>query len=172
MTGTTPTTLLHTQNGFAAAASGWQRFMLTTPQSFPVASTRVVVLRIVTNGSTFPAHLDGIGENSGRSYIDADGVGAFNSAIGDLAQTALLGKSQSAVVYANFAFTGTELGTQPNPYNSFAEALDGVLDAGLINLNGTSADVQSGWTGTLERPMTITASPAGVVRIGVTGGGS
>ncbi|MCL4691081.1 MAG: M6 family metalloprotease domain-containing protein [Candidatus Hydrogenedentes bacterium] len=48
MVGNVPTTLIHAESGFGAEP-GWNRFFLSTPQSFPPGSDRVMVLKI---GST------------------------------------------------------------------------------------------------------------------------
>jgi M6 family metalloprotease-like protein len=171
MVGSTPTTLLHTQTGFVAS-SGWNRFLLSTPQSFPAGSTRVIVLKIVAATTSFPASADGLGVSSGRSYIDANGIGAYFPLSDDLAQTALLNAVQLATVYVNFSFTGAESGTIANPFNTFAEGLSGVIEGGTIKLNGAAADSTSSWAGTIDTPLTLTSDPAGSVRLGVPGGGS
>ncbi|MBI3118101.1 MAG: hypothetical protein HYZ00_05425, partial [Candidatus Hydrogenedentes bacterium] len=78
----------------------------------------------------------------------------------------------SATVYVNFSWTGGESGTVANPYNTFSEGLAGVTSGGTINLNGTAADTESSYTGTISSAVTLTSSPAGGVSLGVTGAGS
>jgi M6 family metalloprotease-like protein len=95
MAGGTPTGLIHSQTGFNASA-GWNRLLLTTPQSFPNGTERGVVLKIVNNSSNFPISYDDEGQASGRSYVSPTGSGTFqamcpNAPCGDLNVVALLG---------------------------------------------------------------------------------
>jgi M6 family metalloprotease-like protein len=169
----TPTGLISSQTGFAGVL-GWNRFLLTTSQSFPQSSTRVVVLKIVNAAYGYPVRIDYVyGSNSGLASLSAVGsAGTFGAMPYDPAQTVLLKPSQKDPVYANFSFNGAESGTAANPYNTFAEALAGVLTSGTINLKGDAADTSSGWTGTISTAVTLAASPVGAVQIGAAGGGS
>jgi len=89
-----PTGLIHTQTGIAAGP-GWNRLLLATPQPFPKGAVRAVVLKIVNNSFKYPASYVPTGTGSGRSYIDANGSGAFfqlcpSSFCGDLNMAVLL----------------------------------------------------------------------------------
>jgi M6 family metalloprotease-like protein len=94
-----PLGLIHSQTGFAAGP-GWNRLLLTTPQPFPPGAERGIVLKIVNNNASYPASFTPSDNGSGRSYIDADGNGAFYplcpSFCGDLNLAALLSDTQSA----------------------------------------------------------------------------
>ena len=106
MSGTMPTTLLHSEVGFAASA-GWNRLLLASPQPFPVAATRVIVLKM-TAASSIGARYDNLGPVSNRSYIDSDGIGSFlqlNTASGypgDLNQAILLSSTPVPVEVSGF----------------------------------------------------------------------
>jgi hypothetical protein len=48
MAGGAPSGLIHSQTGFVAT-EGWNRLLLTTPQSFPIGAERGIVLKIVSS---------------------------------------------------------------------------------------------------------------------------
>ncbi len=93
---------LYAETGFAASL-GWNRFMLTTPQTLNPASSVVMVLKIVSVGQNFPAFYDGNGAIDERSYINGSlgaTPGTFfplsaGSGFGDLNQIALFGSAVS-----------------------------------------------------------------------------
>ncbi len=99
MSGGTPSGLIHSQTGFTAGP-GWNRLLLTTPQSFPMGAERGIVLKIVNKSASYPATFSPSGSGSGRSYIDDDGNGTFYSICpsfcGDLNLAALLSDTVSA----------------------------------------------------------------------------
>ena len=98
MAGGTPSGLLHSQTGFAAGP-GWNRLLLTTPQSFPAGAERGIVLKIVNDSGIYPASYTPSAAGSGRSYVDQDGAGTFYplcpSFCGDHNLAALLGDAQA-----------------------------------------------------------------------------
>ncbi|MGA9573147.1 MAG: M6 family metalloprotease domain-containing protein [Lysobacterales bacterium] len=100
MTGGTPSGLIHSQTGFAAGP-GWNRLLLTSPQTFPIGSERGVVLKITNDSGTYPSSYTPSSPGSGRSYVDQDGVGTFfplcPSFCGDLNLAALVGDTQAAL---------------------------------------------------------------------------
>ncbi len=57
-------------------------------------------------------------------------------------------------VWVQFDYSGTESGTFERPYNTFSEGLTNVPSGGQLNIKygGTST-----WTGTIDKPMTITS---------------
>ncbi|MFP6581873.1 MAG: hypothetical protein VCD00_04885 [Candidatus Hydrogenedentota bacterium] len=78
-----------------------------------------------------------------------------------------------STVNTDFDWTGSERGTSSFPVNSFAQAVEMVASSGTIRLDGTAADRQSNWTGTINSATTIQLNPAGSsVKIGVPGTGS
>lgn len=157
--------LLHTETGFNGVR-GWNRFTLASPQSFPAGSDRVMVLKIVNAAFGYPAASEKSGPNSGRAYLDSNGLGIFGTFEHDLQQRLLLRvPGKAAIVYVNFDWSGGESGTQANPFNTFYEGLAHVTDSGTIRLNGNAAATSS-WTGVVDTPVTLQASPQGSVVIG------
>ena len=77
------------------------------------------------------------------------------------------------MVYVDFDFTGTEVGTSSFPVNTFAEGLALVATDGTIFLDGSASDRESEWADTISTAMTLDLDPTGsAVRIGVSGAGS
>lgn len=102
MVGNTPTTLLYTETGHSVSG-GWDRILLSAPLTFPAASERTIVLKIVQPASGL-AFYDAYGTPSGNSWIDNDGVGAYASigSAGDLNQVALLSNTPVPVEVSEF----------------------------------------------------------------------
>lgn len=73
---------------------------------------------------------------------------------------------QSADVRVDFAYTGLELGTLSQPFNSLVEALVALSPGGTVRINGASSTTSISWQGTLSKAMRIEADPAGTVWIG------
>ncbi len=71
-------------------------------------------------------------------------------------------------VFVDFAFTGSETGSESNPFNTFTEALDSVEAGGTITINGASSITETVETAIIDRALTLKAS-GGPVRIGVSG---
>jgi hypothetical protein len=104
----TPTKLLHSETGFAAAW-GWNRLLLATPKQFPAGVNRGVVVKVVNNSYNYPIGYDR-NSNSGRSYLDADGMGTFFP-YSDVALRALL---SSETATQTFSVGGTVTGLEGN----------------------------------------------------------
>lgn len=68
-------------------------------------------------------------------------------------------------VWVDFAYTGTELGTNAQPFNTLAEAVAAVVPGDPIRIKGNTAVSHTLETPTLSTPMRIDAS-GGAVRIG------
>lgn len=67
------------------------------------------------------------------------------------------GVTMRAEVWVDFAYAGTETGTESQPYNTFEEARQAVIPGGAIKMKGDTADNSSSETTTIQRPVTITA---------------
>jgi hypothetical protein len=78
----------------------------------------------------------------------------------------------AAEVWVDFAFGGTELGTQTNPYNTLDEALTFVSLGGTVKIKSDSSVTTTSWTGRITDPVRIEPFPAGSVRIGDGGASS
>ena len=70
-------------------------------------------------------------------------------------------------VFVDFAFTGSETGSESNPFNTFTEALDSVEAGGTITINGASSITETTETAIIDKALTLKAS-GGPVRIGVS----
>ena len=85
--------LLHTQSNFSGI-QGWNRFMLTTPQSFTANSSVVMVLNIVADNGFHRASVNNNDSTpSGRSYVASNQGNTFSeisSSFGDLNQHLLI----------------------------------------------------------------------------------
>ncbi|MCL4695342.1 MAG: hypothetical protein KJ060_22860, partial [Candidatus Hydrogenedentes bacterium] len=100
MVANTPTTLLYSETGHSVSG-GWDRVLLAAPLTFPAASERTIVLRI-NQASEAHGYIDPDGPNSGRSWMDYDGAGAFSPLPGDLNQIALLSSTPVPVEVSGF----------------------------------------------------------------------
>ena len=76
-----------------------------------------------------------------------------------------IGSSTSFEKWVDFAWGGTESGTNPQPYNTLIEAVDSVTAGGTVNIKGDTATSDSSETLTLNKAMTIRAVD-GTVTIG------
>lgn len=136
MVGGTPAGPLHSETGFAAGP-GWNRLLLATPQDFPMGVERGVVLKIVNVSGLAPIVYNGLGVGSGRSFVDADGIGAFfplcpSTVCGDLNLVVLLSSSDviPSPPVATAASEITSDSFQAN-WNSSGGATDYRLDVSL-----------------------------------------
>ena len=78
-----------------------------------------------------------------------------------------------SMVYVSFDATGSEVGTESSPVNTFSEGLALVEADGTIFLDGSAIDLESIWTGTISTALTLDLDPTGsAVRLGVSGAGS
>lgn len=59
------------------------------------------------------------------------------------------------IVYTNFSYDGTERGSDSAPVNTFAQAVALTEDSGSLLLDGSAADRESDWTGTIATAMTL-----------------
>ncbi|MBX7256995.1 MAG: M6 family metalloprotease domain-containing protein [Candidatus Hydrogenedentes bacterium] len=170
ISGGVPTTLLYSQTGFSATA-GWNRFLLSTPQSFPASSDRVMVLKIVNASFGFPAGVEYAGNYSGRSYIDFDGAGAFSALPEDLNQVVLLSSPYPAVNSV------VRVGTSPTNAASvdftvtFNKAVTGVdatdLSLSASGVTGASITSVSADAGATRTVSVSTGTGSGTIRLDV-----
>lgn len=78
-------------------------------------------------------------------------------------------------VYVDFDASHPEAGSVSKPYNTFEEGITAVSSgaSSVINLDGSATDLESSWTGTIDKNVKLALSPVGSpVRIGVSGEGS
>ncbi len=175
MTGGAPTILLHSETGFAASP-GWNRLLLATPQAFPAAATRGVVLKIVNNSSTSVLSQDNSRMGSGRSYVDADGLGTFNQICtgpgepcGDLNIVTLLGSSVDNDPPTVSSITPSTLG----PTNADMVSFTVEFSEAVVNFNNSS-DVIVNHSGTAHSSIDVSGSGSSytVEVMGITADGS
>jgi len=82
-----------------------------------------------------------------------------------------LGEQQSAPVvtylsapkWVDFAYAGTETGSQSQPYNTLAEGVAAVATNGAINFKGNTAVNRTGATARITKAMTLNAIGGAVV---------
>jgi len=167
LAGGNPTGLIHSETGIAAG-TGWNRLLLTTPQSFPIGTERGVVIKIVNNNGNFPLVYDSIGVNSGRSYYDSDGTSTFNSFSSDISLVALLSGSADPAPTATIITPSTS-----GPTNANSVSFDISFSEDVINFND-SADVTISHSGTSHGGVSITGSGSSYSAdvTGVAGDGS
>jgi len=79
---------------------------------------------------------------------------------------------QPPPIWVDFAYTGVELGSQAQPFNTLGEAVNTASAGDLIRIKGNTATGFSLETGTISKPLTIDAAN-GTVRVGgnFSGGG-
>ena len=115
-------------------------------------------------------------DSQGASYSAGDFAGTidFNpgpdtsniTAVGILFNNFLLKLDNPMnTVWIDFAYNGTEAGTNSQPYNSLAEALSQVSDGGTIRIKGDTADASTPETMTINHNVTLEAVN-GTVTIG------
>ena len=174
----TPNALLHTQTGFSASA-GWNRLILSTPQSFPTSSDRVIVLKFTSSGGTAYAMADYGAPIDDRCWIDNDGVGTFYSCHTggvygpmDFNIVALLSDSGTTLTVPVIASPNG--GADHTTTSNAAVTISGTCSAvtTIIKVNGSTTGVtytsgQTGWSflsGTLSESantFNVTATDAG-----------
>lgn len=167
MAGGTPSGLIYSETGISAEP-GWNRHLFSTPQDFPIGEERGIVLKIVNNADTFPMAADSVGVNSGRSYYDSNGVGAFTSFSYDISLVALL---SGAGEIAPTATSITPSTTGPTKADSVS--FDIIFSKDVVNFND-SADVTITHSGTSNSGVSITGSGSAYAAnvTGITGTGS
>jgi hypothetical protein len=101
------------------------------------------------------------GSNTGAPATDQRGLTRIVGGTIDIGAFEFQGMNP---VYAHFAFNGTELGTQTNPFNTLGEAVGAAANDAIINIAaGTSSE-------TLEINQQLTLqSTGGIVRVGDSG---
>jgi hypothetical protein len=77
----------------------------------------------------------------------------------------------SDTTWVDFAFTGSESGSELNPFNTLGEGLSDALEPGTVKIKGDSGDTVSNETLTIDQTVTLEAIN-GTVRIGDAGGRS
>lgn len=92
--GSTLSNQLHSETGFNAS-SGWNRFLLASPQSFPDGTTRTIVLKFSGGSSLFPVAYSAADDDD-SSYISFNLGSGFSNIPGDLNQVALLSSTCDA----------------------------------------------------------------------------
>lgn len=101
--------------------------------------------------------------NAGRNVITVSGLTNLNGFYSIF--------RQAPQVWVDFAWTGTESGTQSEPFNTLNEGTYTATTGGVVKIKGNTADSTTGETPRLTRAVRIEAV-SGTVRIGVLGGGS
>ncbi|MBI2432438.1 MAG: hypothetical protein HYV26_06165 [Candidatus Hydrogenedentes bacterium] len=106
----------------------------------------------------------------GSGVLPTDGVNSMNASLASQVNspTNFAGQSGSIQpgapdsVWVDFAYVGTESGTEAQPFNTLTEAVEAVASGGTINLAaGTTSE-----TGTFSKEVRLVAT-SGPVRIGV-----
>lgn len=155
--------LLHSQTEFAATA-GFNRLLLTTPQSFPAASTRVMVLKINMPTESYPANYDGTGTFSGNCYFDDNGSGTFFllNAYGDLNQRLLLSSTNTPSATTITPTTSSPTNSDTVSFSvTFSESVQNFDALGDLVVNTTGSVSYSGASIT-GGPQVYSASITGV----------
>jgi hypothetical protein len=183
MAGGAPSGLIHSETGFNAT-TGWNRLLLATPQEFPPAAERGVVLKIVNNSSTSVYSRDNSRMGSGRSYTDADGLGTFSTicvgpgeTCGDLNIVTLLGPDADTVPPGISISAPSVSSTTSGPVTytiTYTEADNITLAADDVALNVTgtaNGTVGVSGSGNTTRLVTISAiSGVGTLGISIASG--
>lgn len=172
MAGGTPSNLIYSETGFAAVR-GWNRFLFSTPQSFPAASERGIIVKVMNAGSSFSLVIDASGTPSGRSYFDQDGIGAYAALCatpfcGDLNIVGLLGSAGPPPPAASVITPQT---TGPTNADAVQFSID--FNQDVVNFND-QADVVINHSGTAHSGVSITGSGASFTATvtGISGDGS
>jgi hypothetical protein len=74
-------------------------------------------------------------------------------------------------VWVDFAFTGVEIGSLPQPFNTLGEAVSAAVPGDEVRIKGNTAKKYTLETGVISKPLLLN-SANGKVRIGGTFGGS
>ena len=164
-----PSNLIASQTGFDAS-SGWNRFLLSTPISFPLASTRVMVLEITNNIFPNPIRYVVDGDPGDSSWISDNGTTFTPFTVAsnqpyDLLQHILLSHAapmMSMDVYVDPAHTGDELGTSESPFCTITAALSYLMDSGTLHI---APELYVGETTMLNQPMTLETDGVGAVTL-------
>ena len=167
MAGGTPSGLIYSETGISADP-GSNRLLFSTPQDFPIGEERGIVLEIVNNAGTFPMAADSVGVNSGRSYYDSNGVGAFTSFFYDISLVALL-SGDGEIAPTATSITPSTTG----PTKAGSVSFDIIFSKDVVNFND-SADVTITHSGTSNSGVSITGSGSSYAAnvTGITGTGS
>ena len=167
MAGGTPSGLIYSETGIPADP-GSNRLLFSTPQDFPIGEERGIVLKIVNNAGTFPMAADSVGVNSGRSYYNSNGVGAFTSFFYDISLVALL-SGDGEIAPTATSITPSTTG----PTKAGSVSFDIIFSKDVVNFND-SADVTITHSGTSNSGVSITGSGSSYAAnvTGITGTGS
>ncbi|MBI2432505.1 MAG: hypothetical protein HYV26_06510, partial [Candidatus Hydrogenedentes bacterium] len=147
-----------------AAAAGLS--LSTSMQTFIIADASLVGAYQVVPG--FPQPFSALGDVDGDGFTnaaEAAAIAAMGGTVEDFVVSALNpllnGAGSMNPAYVNFNFTGTEEGTELNPFNTLQEGVIAVVPGGLIHVTGGISPE----TPRILKPLAIDA-PLGLVRIG------
>ncbi|MDX1555350.1 MAG: choice-of-anchor D domain-containing protein, partial [Xanthomonadales bacterium] len=179
MAGGTPTNLIYSEIGIAAT-TGWNRVIFQTPQDFPDAVERGIVVKIVTDGIDPPEFSLGVDDKrtegvcSGRSYIDLDGNPPYDELC---ANTPFDGDLNLVALFAEGVAPGPNaiaiVPETTGPTNADSVAFDVTFDTEVVNFNDAD-DLVIDHTGTAHGGVSITGAGAAYTATvtGISGDGS
>ena len=170
MVGNVPTNLLDSELGLSGGPLSWNRLMLAEPFSFPVGSTRVLVLNITNQQFDGPIRTMEDGNPAEKSWLSNDGVTYthLTAAAGfphDLRQHLLMSTfapSMSFDVYVDPDHDGDELGTSDKPFTTITEALAYVINGGNLHI---VPEIYVGQTAVLNREMSLVPDGPGTITL-------